>query len=226
MLRLPKSYRLLVRLVVLLLLVGGGVALGIWLTQPRWTEEQVQTTVLTTLERETPESFLVTGSVTLNAEAEVSNTRWFRPLMAPPVNLGTTTATVRLPGRVSYGFDVRTLTPEHIRLGEDGVVEVALPELTIFAVEPNLEAVEVRTTVGWARTRAGSGEIAQQAAFAEVQRALRSQAEAHLADHTQPLVNTTAALKAMLMPVLESLGMEAPEMRVHIPSVGLVIPEG
>lgn len=221
-----RSYKLLFRLVVLLLLVGGGVALGIWLTHPGWTEEEVQTSILTTLERETPESFLITGSVTINAEAEVSNTRWFFPIVVPPVSLGTTTSTVRLLGRVSYGFDVRTLTAEHIRVADDDVVEVALPELTIYSVEPNLEAVEVRTEVGWARTRAQSGEIAQQAAFAEVQRALRTQAEAHLAENTQPLVNTTAALKAMLVPVLESLGMEAPEMRVQVPSVGLVIPEG
>ncbi|MEM1093387.1 MAG: hypothetical protein AAGJ10_02200 [Bacteroidota bacterium] len=83
-----RSYKLLFRLVVLLLLVGGGVALGIWLTHPGWTEEEVQTSILTTLERETPESFLITGSVTINAEAEVSNTRWFFPIVVPPVSLG------------------------------------------------------------------------------------------------------------------------------------------
>ncbi|MEM6645519.1 MAG: DUF4230 domain-containing protein [Bacteroidota bacterium] len=221
-----RSHKVVFRLVVVLLLVGGGAALGIWMTQARWTEERVQTSILTTLERETPEAFFITGSVTIKAEAEVSNTRWLFPILTPPLSLGTTTATVRLPGRISYGFDVRTLTAEHIRVAEDGVVDVALPELTIYSVEPNLEAVEVRTEVGWARTRAGSGEVAQQAAFAEVQRALRTQAEAYLADNTQPLVNTTAALKAMLVPVLESVGMEAPEMRVQVPNVGVLIPEG
>ncbi|GAB5520001.1 MAG: DUF4230 domain-containing protein [Rhodothermales bacterium] len=226
MLKMLRIQRIVFRVTLLLLLVALGAVLGVWLMQPRWTEEEVQTTVITTLERETPESFLVTGSVTLNAQAQVRNTKWLFPFITTPLSLGTTTATVRLPGRVSYGFDVRTLTPEHIRITEDGIVEVALPELTIYSVEPDLEQIEIQTEVGWARTRAGSGAEVQQAALAEVQRALRAQAEAHLADHTQPHINTTAALKAMLTPALESLGMESPEMLVHLPHVGLLVPEG
>jgi len=99
-------------------------------------EEAVRQQVITTLQQESAEAFLVVGSLDIVATVEASSHKqWLG------IDLGTTTARVRVLGRVYYGFDVRALQPTSIRLTTDRVVEVMLPPLTLYAVEPNLEAL-------------------------------------------------------------------------------------
>jgi hypothetical protein len=142
------------------------------------------------------------------------------------LDLGTTRVRVRLPGRVAYGFDVSVLRPEDIVFGEDGVVEVALPDLSVFSVEPNLEAMEVETDVGWARTHARSGQQTTQRALQFAQRALREQASTHLIDKTQPRINTAEALQRMLTPALQAAGIAEPRFRFRIGPHLVMEPEG
>lgn len=212
-----------VGLLVVMLLAAG----ELWWAweRSRVTEETVQRTVVTTLQRESPASFLVTGTLHLTATTTVRNTKTFLPNVLD-FSMGTTESTVRMPGRVSYGFDVRRLEPEHIRLREDGVVEVTIPALSIHAVEPDLSKMEVKTNVGWARLYRSSGRRVEQEAVQVADRALRAQATDHLKDAAQPQINTARAMREMLTPVLESAGLEDPQFMIQIGPEIVMQPDG
>lgn len=203
--------------------LGLGVALALtvlavllWLMLPRvrLSEEEVRTAVAARIQREAPESFLVTGSLDLTATTTVRNTRYVLP---EPIrlSLGTTSATVRLPGKAFYGFDVRRLEPDRIQF-RDSVVEVVLPEVQVLSVDADVSAMEVQTEVGWARLHSGSGQAAERAAWSRAEEALREQAGQHVADSDQPAIHTARALELMLRPVLEALGVEDPRFRFRI----------
>lgn len=206
---------LFVRIAAVVLLLALGVAVGLWWKAPGLTEEEVQRAVVTTIQREVPASFFVTGVIEATATTTVRNTKYLLPDLLG-LNLGTTQATVRMPGRISYGFDAAVLRPEMIRLGDDDVVEVTLPELRIHAVEPDLSAMEVQTTVGWARLHSSSGQRVEQQAMEHVQRGLRRQGQDHLQRSTQPRLNTARALEKLLTPVLQAAGMAEPRFRFQI----------
>ena len=203
-----------------------GAALGMWWVQPgHLTETKVQRAVITTIQSEAPASFLVTGTLTITATTTVRNTRYLFPNLFR-LDMGTTEARVRLPGRVAYGFDVTTLQPEDIQVGGDGVIDVAVPDLDVFSVEPNLEAMEVETEVGWARTHAHSGRQTTQQALTFAHEALREQGTTYLAESTQPRLHTAEALQRMLTPVLEAAGHPAPRFRFHIGRHLVMEPKG
>jgi hypothetical protein len=209
------SARLLWRTVAGLLLAVGALLIVLWLLRPRWDETVIRQSVITTIQSEAPASFYVTGVLRLAATSEVADTRVLFPDLLP-LNLGTTRATVRLPGSVAYGFDVSALAPANVTFREDGVIEVTLPDLRVFSVEPDLSAMEIQTDVGWARTHAGSGQTATQAAIALAQDVLRQQAESHLSTSDQPRINTATALKDVLTPVLRSAGLDDPQFSFRI----------
>lgn len=179
---------------------------------PRASDEEVSEALVARIQREAPEAFLVTGRLDVVGTATVENTRTLLPELLD-FSLGTTRSTVRAPGRVSYGFDVRWLEPDMIHVRGDSVIHIELPRLSMHSVEPVLSEMEVQTDVGWARTGTGSGREVERHAIAIIQRALREQAEAHLRSSMQPRVNTAEALRDMLAPVLVSLGME--DTRLH-----------
>ncbi|MDX1546601.1 MAG: DUF4230 domain-containing protein [Rhodothermales bacterium] len=196
-----------------------------WIRPGGMTEEAVRQTVVTTLQAEAAASFYVTGTLDVTATTTVENTKVLFPDLFG-FELGTTRARVRLPGRVAYGFDVRALRAEDIRFLEDGAVEIVLPALSVFSVEPRLEAMEVETDVGWARTRAGSGKAVTERAIAFAQEALRRQGERYLEDATQPRLNTGEALEALLRPVLQAAGMPEPRLRFRVGGYVISTPEG
>lgn len=209
----PPNKRERVAAVVYLLLAFAFIAL--FVLRPKWDETVVRRAVITTIQSEAPASFYVTGTLQLTATSEVEDTRVLFPDLLP-LSLGTTRATVRMPGTVAYGFEVGDLTPENVELDRDGTVNVTLPALRVFSVEPNLNAMEVRTDVGWARTHAGSGQSATQEAIRLAQDVLRGQAESHLESSAQPRINTATALQALLTPILRSAGVEEPRFRFQI----------
>lgn len=198
-----------------LVLLAFAFAAGLWWMRPALTDEEVRQVVVATIQREVPASFFVTGTLDIPATVTVENTKYLLPDFFR-FNLGTTRATVRVPGRVSYGFDVGALRPEAIQMGEDGLIEVTLPELSVFSVEPDLERMEVETEVGWARLHASSGQRVEQKAIGLVRRALRQQGEQHLARSTQPRVHTAEALEKLLTPMLEAAGLPDPRFRFQI----------
>lgn len=209
-------------------LVFVGVALVfvvLFFFRPRWDETVIRRSVITTIQSEAPASFYVTGTLQLTATSEVEDTRVLLPDLLP-LNLGTTRASVRLPGFVAYGFDASDLKPTHVEVGADGVVTVTLPDLRVFSVEPNLNAMEVRTDVGWARTHAGSGQAATQDAIRLAQDILRKQATSHLASSTQPRLNTAEALQKLLEPVLIAAGVDDPRFQFQIGPHVVMQPDG
>jgi hypothetical protein len=202
-----------------LVLVGLGavVAAVLWGLRPRLTEEDVQMAVITTLAEEAPASFYVTGTLTFATAVEGRSDKTLLPGLLD-LDLGTTRAEVRVPGRVAYGFDVRRLRPSDIRLTEEGVVEVTVPALEVFSVEPELERAELRTEVGWARLHSSSGQRVEQRTLQGVRPAMRQSAERHLAQSEAPRLNTAEALAHLLTPPLQAAGLPAPRYRFLLPN--------
>lgn len=196
-------------------LAGTGVLLAIVLIAllarrallPSLTEEQVRDQVITTLQREAQASFLVTGTLDIVATTTVENTREILPELLD-ITLGTSKATVQVPGRAFYGFDVRQLKPEQIRISGDTLVEITVPAPEVYSVEPNLSELRVWTERGWARS-ASSTRRAERRALALVNGALMRQAKIHLQNSVQPHMNTAEALQRMLTPALRSAGLPA-----------------
>ncbi len=171
-------------------------------------EEEVRSAVLTTLARETPERFLVAGRLTSGLTTE-SARRWRVRVL--DLEAGRATVTVSLPGEVTYGFPLDALTADDIRYLDGQVVEIAMPDLEVFAVEAVLEEAVVEASVtGAARLTPALTEQSLQTALRRVRPALRAQAEAHLADVRQPRVNAAGALRAMLDPALVAAGVVGP----------------
>lgn len=199
----------------------------LWLLRPRYDATEVQRTIVTTIQREAPASFYVTGTLDVTVTEEVERTAQLFPTLFallreaqpawPGVNQATARATVRVPGRVSYGFDVGQLTAEQIRVRPDGLVAVSLPALAVYATEPFLQHLEVKTeATGWMQLFGSQEKAAEREALGGVRDALRRQGEARLATATQPRVNTAKALEALLRPVLVAAGVPNPQFRFEI----------
>ena len=182
--------------------------------RPSFTADRVRAEIVTTLQREAEASFLVTGTLDIVATTSVSNTRYFLPGLLD-VSLGTTRATIQVPGRVHYGFDVRRLDPANIDVDETGLVTITVPTPTVYSAEPNLGQLRVWTSKGWARGTS-SVQRAERRALTTINDALIKQANTHIATSTQPHINTGQALERMLTPVLKSAGVKNPSFRFRI----------
>lgn len=181
---------------------------------PRLTDEELRHALFTTIQSEAPEAFLVTGRLQLRIETRVENSKILLPGILG-IDLGTTRATVRVPGRVSYGFPVDSLRPSMVRMLDDGTVEVEIPSLAVYSAEPDLTGLEVETERGWARLGSQEDAVERQA-IGVVESAMRRQALAHLRSSYQPRINTAHALERMLTPTLQGLGMERPRFRFRL----------
>ena len=186
-------------------------------------------TVITTVEEESPASFLVTGTLDLRVTVALDSSEYLTPdwlttmlqMTQPgtvPLLRGRSRAEVRVPGRVSYGFDVQALTPEMIRLSDDQVVELELPRLAVHSVSPDLPRLEVRTSnEGWMRVLpSDANEQVRTAALSAVEPAFRRQAQRRFETATQPRLNTARALETMLRPALQAAGLSSPRFRVRV----------
>jgi hypothetical protein len=204
-----------VLLVVAILLLIGAIGLLLWAARPRLSETEVRDVIYSTIQRESPASFLITGALEVTATTRVENTRTLLPGVVG-LDLGTTSATVRVPGRVSYGFDVRAFTADMIRVFPGDTIEVTVPEPTVYSVEPNLEQMEVETQRGWLRLSQTTTDQVRGRAIQLVQQTMRVQGEAHLLGSSQPRINTADALYEMLRPALVAAGIEDPVIRFRI----------
>lgn len=206
---------------VLLALLGAGLY---FLTGPRLTERQVQQAVFAAIDREEPEAFLITGRLEITVTTRIEDSRVLLPGIVG-LDLGTARATVRVPGRVSYGFSTDSLRPSMVRLTADGVIEVELPVLQVYSAEPDLAAMEVETERGWARLPGTRDEVERQA-VAVIEGALRRQGTTHLRSSYQPRINAARALQRLLSPALQGLGMDDPRFRFRIGDDLIVQPTG
>ena len=197
-------------LVLLVLLLMAAAAATAWFvaTRPRLTESEAQVLVASTLVQEVPESFLVTGTLEYVTRVERSRQRNF---VAVPgrmeLPLGTTRVSARVPGRVSYGFDVRDLRPTDVRLRGD-TVEVRLPPLTVFSVEADLDEAEISTDEGWGPMLSPRGYLEERQALRAVRPRMRERAERHLERNGEPERNAARAAAAMLRPAFAAAGYD------------------
>lgn len=205
--------------------ITGGIAW--WIGGP--STETVRRTVVTTIQEESPASFLVTGTLEISTTVHVDSTSTLTPgwvtsavqMTQPqllPFTQGTARVRIRVPGTVSYGFDVRDLDPEMIRVGRDGVINVEIPDLTIHSVAPDLRRLELQTSSsGWMKLFTGEMQKdVRSSALKQVEATFREQATVRLEQSTQPRVNTARALEAMLTPPLVAAGWTNPRFRFQI----------
>lgn len=225
--------------------IGGGLLVGLvlvvavlmWKQGP--SEATVRRTIITTIQDEAPASFLVTGTMDVSVTVRVDSSQYLTPAWltyllekTQPSALafvqGGSETQVRVPGTVSYGFDVRALTPSMITVAENRQVGVALPTLSVHSVEPDLAKLEVSTQAsGWMRVLPSDmPEAVRTQALGAVREAFQVQAERRLESATQPRVNTARALEAMLRPPLQAAGVDAPRFRIRIEEELVLQPEG
>ncbi len=218
-----------------LVALGAGVILW-WTSMP--PEARVRKTIVTTVQNETPASFYVTGTMDMTATVSVDSSAlvtpgWLTLMLRTtnpavlPLARGSATATIRVPGRVSYGFPVEALTPDKIEVDDDGRIRVALPRLRIHSVEPDLAHLQMKTeTAGWMRLFAsGAPTEVRDRALASVEQAFRRQAEAHLHAATQPQTNTARALRRLLTAPLQAAGVDDPQFRIRIGDDLVLVPQ-
>lgn len=203
---------LLALILCVAILVTATVSVLHWM-RPQLSEEQVSTTIISTIQREAPESFLVTGRLEVGTSATGTSTSILLPGILD-LESGQTDVRVRMPGIATYGFDVRDVAPQDIRYENAGIVEVVLPELRVFSVEPLIEEAEIQTDVGgWQRFSREPERQVTQRVLSEIRPALRRQAEAHLASAEQPRINAARALSSMLASPLKAAGLRNPRFR-------------
>jgi hypothetical protein len=197
------------------LILAGAIVFLVWRFRPHLTDQEVDGIVTVAIQREAKAAFLVTGYLDVNAQARVENTLRLLPgILNLPV--GTTTTSVRAPGRVAYGFEVASITPDHITLRKDGVIEVIVPRPMVYSVSRDLDKLEIETTVGWTRLAGDSREEVQSRALALLQDNMRRQAVQHVRTSKQPDINSADAMYSLLRPVLTAAGLRNPTFRFRI----------
>jgi hypothetical protein len=202
---------------LLVILIAGAAALY-WWQRPRLTETQLRETVVTTLQSEAEEAFLVTGVLKMTATSTAATTDYLLP-HSFRLRMGSTEATVRMPGHVTYGFHLEALRPEMIHLTPEGVVEVQLPPLQPYSVDAQFDQIQIQTqSGGWQRWVSDEErqDAVRKRAMQSAYTALRRQAARHLETATQPRINTARALEQLLRPVLQAAGYDEPRFQFEI----------
>lgn len=203
------------------------VSVSLWWAQ-RPSPSQVRKTVLSTMQEEAPASFLVTGTLKMQVTVRIDSSQyatpdWLTYVLAQgnsgvlALLKGHSQTEVQVPGRVSYGFDVRSVSADMVRI-QRGTVVLDLPELALHSIEPDLSRLRVRTkTEGWMQVfDTEVPEAVRKRALGEVREAFRTQAQARIASGTQPRVNSAQALERMLTPSLKAAGIDNPRFRIRI----------
>lgn len=177
------------------------------------TEEEVQTTVLSTIQSEAREGFLVTGRLRSSLSSESTRRRWIRVLN---LTVGETTVRVNLPGTMTYGLPFDALTAGDVSLDGETVI-VRLPDPEVFSVEAELEEAQVDVqSEGLNRLSPEQAERTVQHALRSVRPQLRRQAEQYLRENDQPRVNTAETLAEMLAGPLRLAGADIQQFRFVI----------
>ena len=180
---------------------------------PRISEETVQTAVWTAIQRETPDQFLVVGTLDMTTVTRTDRVTRLLPGLLD-LETGRTTTRMRVPGRVSYGFNLRALQPRDIRYLPEGVVVVTLPPLAVSSVEPVLEDIQVEIDRDrWQSLMPGFDEGTFRAALGPVRPALRARAEAYVAEAEPPKRNAARAVERMIAAPLAAAGVRDARFR-------------
>ncbi|MGB3542255.1 DUF4230 domain-containing protein [Rubrivirga sp.] len=208
----PRSGRW--RLAALVGAVLGGLAVvgvGMLTSAGALSEDEVRSLVATQIESEAAEGFVVTGRLSSTLSGSTAR-RWRIRLL--DIETGRSQVSLRVPASMTYGFSLDDFDADAIRFQEDGLVEVVLPPLSVFSVEPELEQAEVDIDLsGQARLTPSQTERTVQQTLRRVRPALREQAEEHLATSDQPRINSARALRRVLSAPLEAAGVDLEAVR-------------
>lgn len=196
---------------VLALVVIGVIGWSVWLrvkpSSEPLVQERLNEVLYADLIRETGSAFLVTGNVELQTQYTARNEALFMPGVLD-VPLGTIEVSVRLPGTVHYGVDMRLVAPNHIEVREaEREVFITLPPISVLSAEPDLSRLDIRTQRGWMRSRA-SAETVRDEAIRAISERFRAQGDAYLSSGSLiPRSHTEEALRITLAPFLHAVGL-------------------
>ena len=206
-----RSARILAGVVIALLAVVIVLAVALVRGGGLVSEDEIRSAVRTGIEAEAAEGFVVTGRLSSTLSGSSARRRRLRVLN---LEVGRSEVAVRVPATMTYGFSLDAFDADAIRFRDDGVVEVVLPPLSVFSVEPELEDAEVDIDVsGTSRLSPDLTERTIEQTLHRVRPALRAQAQAHLRDSQQPAVNSSRALRRMLASPLEAAGVDLDAVR-------------
>ena len=209
--RSRRSARVLAGVVIALLAVVIVLAVALVRGGGLVSEDEIRSAVRTGIEAEAAEGFVVTGRLSSTLAGSSARRRRLRVLN---LEVGRSEVAVRVPATMTYGFSLDAFDADAIRFRDDGVVEVVLPPLSVFSVEPELEDAEVDIDVsGTSRLSPDLTERTIEQTLHRVRPALRAQAQAHLRDSQQPAVNSARALRRMLASPLEAAGVDLDAVR-------------
>jgi hypothetical protein len=206
-----RNTRIIMAAALLIVALGG--LLLVRYAARRISPEKIRERLVATIQSEARESFLVTGSLQITATTTIENTKSFLPGILD-FSLGTSRATVQVPGTAYYGFDVRKIDAKSIRISGD-TIDMAVPVPELKSVDANLSEMQVQTEKGWLRSPA-SVDAVERTAVRRIQNALGRQAADYIANNTQPHVNTAHALEKMLRPVLIAAGIKHPVFKFRL----------
>ena len=210
-----RSPRRLGRTLALAALVAAAVVVVVGVAVVRaggvLSEDEVRSAVRTGIEAEAAEGFVVTGRLASTLSGSSARRQRLRVL---DIQTGSSRVTVRVPATMTYGFSLDDFDADAIQFQEGGRIVVALPALSVFSVEPELEDAEVDIAVtGAGRLTPALTERTVQQTLRRVRPALREQAEAHLRTSDQPRINSARALRQMLTAPLEAAGVDLDEVQ-------------
>lgn len=177
------------------------------------SSEEIRERIVATIQGEAKQSLLVTGSVDMTATVTVENARTLLPGLLD-IDVGTSRATVQVPGRAYYGFDVRELDRDKIRVQGD-TIYVVVPPPRLISVDANLEQLRVWTEKGWLRS-AQSLQSVERTAIQRIDNTLARQAARYISTSAQPRVNSAEAIRNMVTPVLSAAGIASPVFRFEL----------
>lgn len=208
--KVSKGYLFIFGIICAIFMIGAGILIGISWQVPSLTKHQVENLAFTTIVQEADTTFFVTGYYDLDTTVRVKDdkTMW-------GISLGTTEVNLRVPGRVSYGFNIGQLKREDIQVLQGDTVLVLVPPMSIYSVEPYLEKMDMQTEVGWARLYAYSGQALEHQAMKRVPSQMRGVAENRLKTSKNTYKNTEKAIRRIVTPMLQSVGMTNPVVVVR-----------
>jgi hypothetical protein len=169
--------------------------------------EEVRERIVATIQSEARASLLITGSIDLTGTVTVENVKTLLPGLLN-LELGSSRAMVQVPGRAYYGFDVRELDHNRIRITGD-TVHITVPAPRVLSVDANLQQLRVWSSKGWLRS-SQSLQSVERTALQRIDNALARQANDHVSNSAQPRVNSAEAIRRIVRPVVIAAGITHP----------------
>ena len=174
------------------------------------SEQMAGTTVMTVLQKESKDQFLLGGKVEINTIITTKATTGFNLFGFHRFVIGQTDVEIVVPGEVSYGVDLKGFSEKNVTYdAEKEILTITLHAVSVYSAEPWLEKAQLRTTKNGSLQyiRPNAEKLAQEAAYAKTRFALRDQAAEYLRTNPEPRNNAAQAYANILAPALKAARM-------------------